>query len=349
MNNVTESIFHSFFEITGTTFIVILVLNAFLGNFYKKEKMNGTTTGALLGAIPGCSGAISSSIMYSKSKITFGVLVASLIATMGDGAFLLISTRPKEFLIITAITFTLAVIVGTIIKKLDIKITKDKTKVKVIVKKEKYGQNHLFNIFNKYAWRIFLILIPLISIMSIGHTTGLIDHHYVHTMWFEIISFITLTLMAINAIVINALSTCKSSCDVITCKEVHGKYYVLKKTFDQTSSIITMLLIFLVPMHMISHSLNLEALLSVQQNIIWLIILVSLISLIPGSAPQILVVSLFLESKIPLVLLLASSIATSGDATFILFKSRKKAFLIASLINLVLAISISIAFLYINK
>ncbi len=47
---------------------------------------------ALLGALPGCGGAIFLMPLYVKGQVSFGAVVSTLIATAGDSAFVLLST-----------------------------------------------------------------------------------------------------------------------------------------------------------------------------------------------------------------------------------------------------------------
>jgi len=65
---------------------------------------------ALLGALPGCGGAIIVVTQYVKGQVGFGALIAVLTATMGDAAFLLISQEPSMALLV----FALGLVVGSI-------------------------------------------------------------------------------------------------------------------------------------------------------------------------------------------------------------------------------------------
>ena len=58
---------------------------------------------AVLGALPGCGGAIIVVTQFTKGQASFGAIVAVLTATMGDAAFLLLATRPTEGLLIMGI------------------------------------------------------------------------------------------------------------------------------------------------------------------------------------------------------------------------------------------------------
>ncbi len=65
---------------------------------------------AFLGALPGCGGAIIVMTQYITGRVRFGSMVAVLIATMGDAAFLLLAREPLTGLAI----FVLSLVVGTV-------------------------------------------------------------------------------------------------------------------------------------------------------------------------------------------------------------------------------------------
>ena len=54
---------------------------------------------ALLGSTPSCDGAVVVAA-FSSGHGRFGAVVATLTATMGDAAFLLIATRPDAALVV---------------------------------------------------------------------------------------------------------------------------------------------------------------------------------------------------------------------------------------------------------
>jgi len=71
--------------------------------------------GALLGLTPGCGGAILIMPLYVRKQVSFGAVVATLIATAGDAAFVLIAEVPMTFLYVSMISFVVAVLVGTLV------------------------------------------------------------------------------------------------------------------------------------------------------------------------------------------------------------------------------------------
>ncbi len=76
--------------------------------------------GSFLGLTPGCGGAIFVMPLYLKNTISFGTVVATLIATMGDSAFVLISTHPIEYILVSVISLAVAIVTGYIVDKLNI-------------------------------------------------------------------------------------------------------------------------------------------------------------------------------------------------------------------------------------
>ena len=59
-------------------------------DYIKKNKKFQPVIGALMGLTPGCGGAIVVMPMFARGYVTYGTVVATLIATLGDAAFVLI-------------------------------------------------------------------------------------------------------------------------------------------------------------------------------------------------------------------------------------------------------------------
>ena len=68
--------------------------------------------GSLLGLIPGCMGGFATVSLYTHGVIGLGALVAMMIASSGDEAFVMLAMVPKEALILAAILLPLSIIVG---------------------------------------------------------------------------------------------------------------------------------------------------------------------------------------------------------------------------------------------
>lgn len=91
--------------------------------------------GAILGLTPGCGGAIFVMPLFVKGKVSFGTVVATLIATMGDSAFVIISTLPFHYILVSVLSFIAAIITGYIVDYLNVG-DKLLTKMKKLPKEE---------------------------------------------------------------------------------------------------------------------------------------------------------------------------------------------------------------------
>lgn len=72
---------------------------------------------ALMGATPGCGGAVVVVAAYSSGHVGFGAVVATLTATMGDAAFLLIATRPEAALVVLPLSFVVGILSGWLVDR----------------------------------------------------------------------------------------------------------------------------------------------------------------------------------------------------------------------------------------
>ncbi|UPV74494.1 putative manganese transporter [Halorussus limi] len=68
--------------------------------------------GAAMGLTPGCGGAIVMMPLYVRGTVSFGTVVATLVATAGDSAFVILALAPKAGLYAYGIAFGTAIVSG---------------------------------------------------------------------------------------------------------------------------------------------------------------------------------------------------------------------------------------------
>ena len=88
-----------------------------IGAALKKSKRFQVPLAALLGTTPGCGGAVVVVAAYSSGNVSFGAVVATLTATMGDAAFLLIATRPDAALVVLPLSFGVGILSGWLVDR----------------------------------------------------------------------------------------------------------------------------------------------------------------------------------------------------------------------------------------
>lgn len=78
----------------------------------RKTRFGQVVVASLLGSIPGCMGGFATVSLYTHRMFSFGALVAMMIASSGDEAFVMLAMIPDQALILFAVLFVLAIIVG---------------------------------------------------------------------------------------------------------------------------------------------------------------------------------------------------------------------------------------------
>ena len=83
-----------------------------VGKVMEKGGVWQVPTASCLGALPGCGGAVVVITAFARGNITLGAMVAALIGTMGDAAFLLLAKEPTTYVKVMAISMIAAIICG---------------------------------------------------------------------------------------------------------------------------------------------------------------------------------------------------------------------------------------------
>lgn len=122
LNLITNSAEQAFLAVgvfVGIALLVFGLINYKSNNNLVKKiessKKYQPIIGALLGMTPGCGGAILVMPLFLKGSVSYGTVIATLIATMGDAAFVMIVSRPVDYLLISVISFIVAIITGYVI------------------------------------------------------------------------------------------------------------------------------------------------------------------------------------------------------------------------------------------
>ena len=70
----------------------------------KRTKFGQVVVAALLGSVPGCMGGFATVSLYTHRMFSFGALVAMMIASSGDEAFVMLAMIPQQALILFGVT-----------------------------------------------------------------------------------------------------------------------------------------------------------------------------------------------------------------------------------------------------
>jgi len=117
-----SAISDAYLQVTVFVAATILVLAAAerllrtdIGQALERHQKWQVPAGALLGALPGCGGAIVAVTQFTRGRMSFGGVVATLTSTMGDAMFLLLARAPMSALTVLAISMAAGIVTGYLV------------------------------------------------------------------------------------------------------------------------------------------------------------------------------------------------------------------------------------------
>ncbi len=313
-----------------TTFVIIMMLliefiNVVTrGDWQKKiktSKFGQYLLAAILGATPGCLGAFTVVSLYSHKVVTFGALVATMIATSGDETYLMLSLFPLKALLIMLLLTVVGILGGFLTDKFyknqnallpenlhEFEIHKHDADT--VISKGNILTN-LKNISFQRALLLFMLL-SFLFLLAIGQIAGDAES------WVKYTFAITTGIAIILTVIVSEHFL-----------EKHFWEHVIKKHFLRIFGW-TFLALFVIVIF--NNYFDVGG--WIKDNPYIILVIASLIGLIPESGPHMIFVTLFAEGIIPFSILFASSIVQDGHGTLPLFAVSKKSWLVLKLINL---------------
>jgi hypothetical protein len=327
--------------ITSLVLVMMLLIEYFnvltkgkWGNNLYKSRFKQVFISALFGLVPGCIGGFAIVSMFTHNLVNFGALVATMIASSGDEAFVMFSMIPKTAIILNVVIFAIAIIAGLItnlfVKSYTIPFP-DKTHM-VIHSHEIGHTSPSWKTIRENLTRISFqraVLILGLLMFLFGIITGQFEHggheiehvgEHGHSEWgLENFLFVGLTLVALYILLM---------VDEHFLEE-HLWEHIIKKHF---------LKIFLWTFGAL---LGIELLMNymditpwLQRNQLTILLIAVLVGIIPESGPHLIFVTLFFNNTIPFSILLANSIVQDGHSALPLLAESKKNFFLMKAINL---------------
>ncbi|MCD6190307.1 MAG: arsenic efflux protein [Sulfurimonas sp.] len=291
----------------------------------KKSYLGQYVLAASLGVLPGCLGAFSVVSLYSHRMVSFGALVAVMIATSGDEAFVMFSMFPETALWINFILFFIAIFSAFVIDSLfknadffqknlshEFEIHKEES-CRCFSKKEIFRQLREMTFTRALLLGIFtLFLLAIVSSVLGGDLWN----------WKKI----TFTLGSLISLFI-----------IVTVPnhflEEHIYQHVIKKHLLRVF-LWTFGALLLV--HVIENYLDITQWL--QENTSTLLVIATALGIIPESGPHMIFVTMYAQGLVPFAVLLASSISQDGHGSLPLLAVSTKVFIWLKIINVFVAL-----------
>lgn len=324
----------------GFTLFIFIGLDALtrfnISYILDKTKKYHVVMASLLGALPGCGGAIVVVTQYIQGRISFGSLVAVLAATMGDAAFLLLAAEPFTGLFIFGLGAFVGIISGYIVDQIHgVNYLQGDSKIKVEFEKVSKNFVSKFNIF----WTLIFIPGFVIGLFvafqqDINQLLAIPDDlNVVHSIG------ATGAILCIFMWSLNPLSDFQCSTD--------RSRNLLSRVVDTTNFVTTWVicgfLTFEIFMYFTEY--NLKTFFEIWLPFVPLMAI--FMGFLPGCGPQIVVTTFYLNGIIPLSAEIGNAISNDGDALFPAIALAPKAAIIATLYSAVPAIIFAYGYMFI--
>lgn len=334
----------------------------------QKYKRLQVIFGAILGASPGCGGAIFVMPLFLRGTVTSGTAVATLISTMGDSSFVIISRMPEQALYIHAISFVVGIACGYLVDALRLghglaearRASARRTKAPSVARSPHVGHEAGDNVGRALHSRVREVPGGLgyevthrgylfwWVICGIGFVLGvLILMQQDSNLWVGFNLTRIVGLFGAGLSVVWLIASHHTIADD-THAELEEKLASLKEMLihnaHETSFVTFWVFVAYSAYALFMHWSQLDLRAIVDQAGVWSIIATACVGLIPGCGPQILTVTLYTKGVIPFSALVAHTLSQDGDALFPVLAMSPRAALWLTIMTTVPAVAIGVVF-----
>ena len=324
--------------------------------------------GALMGITPGCGGAIVMMPMYARGYVTYGTVIATLIATLGDAAFVLIGAAVTDssfiapVIAVHLISFIVGVFWGYLVDGL--KITprnplgkfgptfKDDNSPENSVESEDLEAHEIIDDLGREeagGWRYFLlhqgytvwwmvtaiglIFAVLLLVWSAQDADFNLEIDYNPLTLHGFITWIGLLGTSLSVIL---YITQKNWIRDDTEASIGDKLYSMRETMIHSASETAFVTFWVMAAYLVFEFSMLfsgmtEADLARYGDGLIAVVLAAFIGLIPGCGPQIIAITAYTKDLLSFPALTANAISQDGDALFPLLVRHRAASLWATI------------------
>ncbi|THD84915.1 hypothetical protein E7811_04110 [Aliigemmobacter aestuarii] len=296
-----------------------------IGQALSRARVWQVPLAALLGATPGCGGAVVVVAAYSSGHVSFGAVVATLTATMGDAAFLLIATRPDAAAVVLPLSFVVGVLSGWAIDLLSRRFP---------VRNSCTG-GITVPLIGRNRWRdlAFGALALPGLVMGITDLAG---------QDIEAIFGLALPAIALAGTAVGLLIWAASPLQAMT----NPSDPPLARMAEETAFISVWVIVAYLAYDYLAvfSGLDLAALFTTIAPILPLAGVA--VGLIPGCGPQVVVATLYINGAVPFSALIGNAISNDGDALFPAIALNPRAAILATLYSTIPALIVAYGFYF---
>ncbi len=339
--------------------------------------------GAVLGVIPGCGGAIFIMPLYINGTVTFGTVVATLLATMGDSSWVIFSRLPGHALVIHGISFAVGLGVGYLVDALGVgrnllagrqrealeAVAEHSAKVQqaglcmvsgvehteppeMVAALHRHSHVKPKSLFYRITHNLHWIMWVLFLVGFVFTVAGQMFRVETETIngWFGNFPLFE-TLGVVGAVASLAwMIFSKKFIRDDTHEEDEEKAQSGREMLIHNAEDTAFVVVWVTVAYFVFYAFETWSGVDVMElvNAVgpWSVVGAALIGLIPGCGPQIVLTTLFINGMLPFAALVANVLSQDGDALFPLISLHKKSALAATLVTTLPALLVGLGIYY---
>ena len=372
--------------ITGLVVVMMMMIESFnistRGKAFdglRRSRVGQVLLSAFLGSIPGCMGGFASVSLYTHGMISFGALVAMMIASSGDEAFVMLAMFPEKAWWIFLVLLGIAVVSGLLVdlvrvhsgRQLDAATCAEGLEIHSEDEHRPEHHHHKHDSGDAesstdvksgrhFSWKrlvMFVGVAAFIGALAFGLLAHDHDHDHAAHEQTEVVLDHTghvhdaaahpdhggINLLSEDWM--NVLFAILSI--VVLCVIVWGSDHFVNEHLwhhvvcRHLPRIFAWTFGVLIILGVLTEYFDVSGWIS--SNTVLMILLATAIGIIPESGPHLIFVTLFASGVVPLPVLLASCISQDGHASLPLLAESKTDFLKAKAVNCAIALAVGLA------
>lgn len=266
---------------------------------------------AALGGMPGCGGAIVITTQYARGAASFGSLVATLTATMGDAAFLLIAAKPDVAVVVILGGIVVGAVTGYIVDMLPHSKDLKQSGIKDLACRVAGKTQALKNGFWKPVDMMWLSLLLPGLMLTIIDAMGADANEVLSFVYTDFANQLAVFMATFTLAIFISAPRESNPMTLMTRRVSHGRRVVAETAFISAWVLLSFVL-YDATMHYMDW--DLQVLFGGVAPLLPLMAI--LIGWLPGCGPQIVVTTLYINGLIPFSALMGNAISNDGDALF---------------------------------
>ena len=327
--------------ITGLVVVMMMLIESFNVEsrgkafaFLRRSRFAQILFSASLGAVPGCVGGFASVSLYTHRMIGFGALLAMMIATVGDEAFLMLALFPAKASLLFAILFALGIGAGwvaTLLSRKDMTLPTRLEDAYDLHVPDGHRPEHAA--VRHFGWKRVVLFLG-VAVFICALMLGMLEKEEPQPDGLNIFSEQWMYWL-FGALSLFVLATLLFASDHFVDEHLwaHIVGHHLAPIFLWTFFVLLVVAALFSAFDLRSW---------IGDNPVLMILLAMLVGLIPESGPHMVFVTLFAGGVIPFPVLLANSIVQDGHASLPLLADSKASWLRAKALKAALALPVSL-------